>query len=538
MNDTNQNTNPTVDQIVETVLDSNVLGRSANQRQLFVYLMQHDPNIAPSEYEIAATVFNRGDGFDPAIDSVVRTEIYRLRRNLERFNIDSQFLKIEIPPRSLLPVTQLIAPPKQSKFRLSLLVGFAGILVAIIALTFWYLSISKRNSALENAAIDETFRQKISVVTSNLSDDTLTSYLLNQLVTQFSHDISTHNTVWLVKPSEADYRLEFKSKKMVENAENEIFIFVYTTDGYLIYSKPYYLYTNKPSQSIAELSQKIYTEAFNLNGVIVQYHANNIRIDPKRRYLYQCALDALTFTVVDAPNYLGSNLLTCLDPSLTNIPIDKGFIYILQADVFSQIALGNLNLPVQNSAQKAQQSLERAKEYAYRLPNYFSLKIRVELLKNPIDLIKLRETIDNYYSLYTDSNGAAYIIAEIESKYFGNWDRARQLTLQAIGSMSEESHFAQIVLFNHAVMIEDWNEAKKRYPLTSKDTGISTLIPVAHLACNTKDDVLIQKVRKQLAKHQIEDWDAIVTYIKSRHYHKTYEKRLIDAHAISSCNLF
>ncbi len=526
-------------EITAMVLESKVLGRSNNQIKLFEYLMQLDPDANVSEYEIANLVFNRKGDFDPTIDSVVRAEIYRLRRNLERFSASSEHVKIEIPPRRYLPVITILPTKKKKKLNAFVLgLALSGLLLLGIAFLTIRTLQNSPEPVISGEKLQEIFLQKIRIIPPSLTDDALADNFMKQLVTQFTHDISAHNTVWLVNSEESDYRIEFKLEKNAHSKEAEIFIFVYTNTGSLIYSKPYTFFIDQSAVETRKLSQKIFTEAFDLNSPVVRFHANNADVDPRRRYLYQCALDALTFTAEDTPNYLGDNYLACLDPTLTDLPVDKGFIFTIQADVYSQIALGNIDLPIANPLEKARAALKQARKHSYLRQGYFILKLRVELMSDPIDITELRASLDDFYNRYPDSDVALYLIAESESKFFDNWERAEKLALQAIGEMLNEPHYARVILFNHAVIKEDWAEAQKQHALTPKNLAIAPLIPVVQMACATQDKKLIAELRTDLASLKVTSWSQVVENIKSRHYHGHYEGQIIKSDYIKTCGLF
>jgi hypothetical protein len=71
------------------IVASGVLGRSRFYAALLEYLVVcAERNHAPKEIEIAAEVFDRGDGFDPSQDSMVRVYAHNLRQKLDQFYLD------------------------------------------------------------------------------------------------------------------------------------------------------------------------------------------------------------------------------------------------------------------------------------------------------------------------------------------------------------------------------------------------------------------------------------------------------------------
>lgn len=71
------------------MLATGALGRSRFYAALLEYLLAcTERGHTPKEIEIAAEVFNRGDGFDPSQDSMVRVYAHNLRQKLDQYYAD------------------------------------------------------------------------------------------------------------------------------------------------------------------------------------------------------------------------------------------------------------------------------------------------------------------------------------------------------------------------------------------------------------------------------------------------------------------
>lgn len=70
----------------EAVLASGLLGRATQLARLLRFLSEAScQNRTLSEHDIATGPLRRGDDFDPTIDSIVRSEVRRLRRHLSAY---------------------------------------------------------------------------------------------------------------------------------------------------------------------------------------------------------------------------------------------------------------------------------------------------------------------------------------------------------------------------------------------------------------------------------------------------------------------
>jgi len=76
----------TIREQADRIIASGVLGRSKFYAALLEYLVDcSERDHTPKEIEIAAEVFNRGEGFDPSQDSMVRVYAHNLRQKLQQY---------------------------------------------------------------------------------------------------------------------------------------------------------------------------------------------------------------------------------------------------------------------------------------------------------------------------------------------------------------------------------------------------------------------------------------------------------------------
>ena len=121
---------------VDRILASGALGRSRSYAALLKYLAEcSERPQPPKEIEIAAEVFNRGDGFDPSQDSMVRVYAHKLRQKLQQYYADQgvdQAEQINLPKGEYrltlggetdLPGKPEIQSSSFSGFRLALIVA-------------------------------------------------------------------------------------------------------------------------------------------------------------------------------------------------------------------------------------------------------------------------------------------------------------------------------------------------------------------------------------------------------------------------------
>jgi hypothetical protein len=101
---------------LDRVLASRILSASDRQRRLLRYLVHNAlaGTAAPKEYTIGVEVFDRGDDYDPRVDSTVRVSAAKLRDKLREYYLSDGKgapLRIVLPKGTYLPVFEPAAAP-------------------------------------------------------------------------------------------------------------------------------------------------------------------------------------------------------------------------------------------------------------------------------------------------------------------------------------------------------------------------------------------------------------------------------------------
>lgn len=131
-----------IQRTLDAVIASDKLGQGERRSSLLDYLVTEEVQGRGdriSAYSIAMDVFGRGAEFDPKTDSIVRTEIGRLRTGLMLFFADAEadgLVRIEFPKGSYRPVFSLppaapaVANPSRRRSWLAAAVALVVVLVA------------------------------------------------------------------------------------------------------------------------------------------------------------------------------------------------------------------------------------------------------------------------------------------------------------------------------------------------------------------------------------------------------------------------
>ncbi|MBY0506743.1 MAG: hypothetical protein K2X03_22680 [Bryobacteraceae bacterium] len=168
---------------VRQVLESGEFARSPNLERIFRYVCDQyfrGESDRIKEYTIALEALGRGEDFDPKKDSIVRVEVHRLRRRLEKYYETrgaGDALRITIPEKSYVPsfrpahpaalAVPLLAvpilrpvsepeplrPPPGRNRPAAWLIGLVGVLAVLLAWLGWASLLKKTKTVLPPAEV-------------------------------------------------------------------------------------------------------------------------------------------------------------------------------------------------------------------------------------------------------------------------------------------------------------------------------------------------------------------------------------------------
>ncbi len=201
---------------IEAVLAAPLLASSSRKTQLLRYLCTRaldGEGEQVNEYAIGVDVFEKPASFDPRIDSIVRTEMGRLRQKLKEYYAgESQppAVRIELPLRSYVPVFTFPSPEPaasaegQARWHSSGWIMIAAA-IAIVALASAY-TISRIRGRNANAAGTRT----IAVLPFlNLTGDPGQEYLGDSLTDELTETLAESRNLRVVARTSA---FQFKGK--------------------------------------------------------------------------------------------------------------------------------------------------------------------------------------------------------------------------------------------------------------------------------------------------------------------------------------
>jgi TolB-like protein len=246
---------------LETVIASPLLANSPRRAQLLRYLCTRALSGADgevNEYAIGVDVFDKPPSFDPRIDSIVRTEMGRLRQKLREYyatRAQTSTVRIELPLRSYVPTFTSVSieeppaamPPQTVATRKTTLLIFLSLLF-IAAVAAW--AIRARTARPSEMAI-------VVLPFLNLTGESSQEYLGDSLTDELTEALAESPDLRVVARTSA---FQFKGKNQdireigralnagavlegsISNRENQFRVVVQlirAADGYHLWSHTY-----------------------------------------------------------------------------------------------------------------------------------------------------------------------------------------------------------------------------------------------------------------------------------------------------------
>jgi TolB-like protein/Flp pilus assembly protein TadD len=249
---------------IETVLASPILASSPRRVQLLRYLCTRalsGDGDQVNEYAIGIDVFEKSASFDPRIDSIVRTEMGRLRQKLKEYYAgggQSSTLRIELPLRSYVPVFTSVSseeppaalPPPAQKPTTSKRTVLAALLLLLLAsgLALWAIR-AKTGQPADSAVVVLPFLNLTGEPSKEYLGDSLTDELTEVLAESRDLRVVARTSAFQFKGKNQDIREIGRAlnagsilEGSISNRENQFRVVVQlirTADGYHLWSHTY-----------------------------------------------------------------------------------------------------------------------------------------------------------------------------------------------------------------------------------------------------------------------------------------------------------
>ncbi|PHR90983.1 MAG: hypothetical protein COA69_13060 [Robiginitomaculum sp.] len=547
------------DVILRTIAETGCLGNSARQYRLLKYLLTEQAEGRGTRikaYSIALDVLGRGDDFDTSVDSIVRVEMHRLRKNLALFNLGANGFTLIIPKASYLimvtpaleagdaPVlgaqladsTNGIATKHFGRFAV---LGFGALFLAFLGAfsLSGFKSDDEKNMAIAHGCSAEVpnlvIIPTVFVGVSKLHEDatlTIDNYLRTALVQYSMVNIVFEPVDCRDQPSPY-----YALKTEIFSATEQKFISVIVENMELhqiVFSEKIKIDTlgeNLP-EDIDWTFYKIASKLAHASGAIARDALTRKWAKPANRHDYSCQTLIYKYSALYLPRYDYQDSIACLEQAVAKGSKNANLYGLLATFYFSQ-ARGQASRGQTSRGQASQGQalsdaehlIEKSRALLKRAEAIDPYNIKVLLAR--LRLIQLRSDYSQEelkQLVYTIEHQQPYnphvlrVTALVSAFTIGDWEHARQSAQTALKLDRTKSNQYYYVYLGYALLYSDPKEA---YDISLKlyEPNSKTALLMCLASANKAGKVDRAEVYKQdLAALGLEEISDYTDYIGSR----------------------
>lgn len=536
--------------VLDAVLASGYLGKSARQHTLLKYLLTEEDEGRGRQLtarSIAINVLGRGDDFDSNTDSIVRVAMHKLRKKLNDFNQHSHDYTITIPKASYrASITSHIEPAPEPDINMSFAsktirfirqkpVIFAiFILTAFIVFGLWKTVLPTNSSALNIEETCSTTRPNLNlsptiiVGNSALGADTaaIADNYLHRGLSQYSMVNLVADTVDCRQSGTPLYTLQTQIFATAEQPYISI-IATHTTSQDLILTERIDIpdHSQNMGEDTSWAFYKTASKLANANGLLLNDAATRSWVNPSVQQDYQClSLALMKYTHFTSDNY--QNALQCTRAAVDRHTKTPEF-YAHLANFYINQFRGRRPTTIEAPLAKAKALMETAEALqplnsevlATRLLFYaVASEPHTEEIKTLIQALEQQNAYNPHILL---------LISQIAGVRTGNWEEAKAYAEKTFKLDDSKANDLYYMEFAYAFLFES---AEKSYDLALKiHYPQSPIATIANLAAANKANMpahaqICREALTLLGAHTIDEY---ITLIQKSNYHPDLTSELI-----------
>ncbi|PHR92832.1 MAG: hypothetical protein COA69_05760 [Robiginitomaculum sp.] len=541
------------DTILQLVITSGCLGRSMRQRELLKYLLDEQEagrGERIKAYSIALDVLGRDDNFDNGVDSIVRVEMYKLRKNLALFNTTASGITLKIPKATYKIIISETSPktsPRTSShpsapvrshlekfWRPKHIASGVFLIIALIAgLYALFFLLSTRQTEPSHTCSSEKpnllLRPTVFSGTSHMGEDAalaIDNYLRTGLM-QYSlvnFVVDATNCHMAAPPF-------YTLKTEIFGAAEQPYISVivqYAKREHIVFSQK--IDIPKQSAALAEhVSWQFYTLAAKLaesSGTLPHDAVTRDWAHSAYKQDYLCQTMAYKYFMVSTRGRGYHDVVECMETAIKNGSTNPN-IYGLLATFYIDQSRGNQPEYVNTPLIEAEKLLAQAETINPFNIEVLLARLRLETVRDASNKEELKHLL---YSLEHRQpyNPRVLLLTSMVSGYeLGNWEHAKEVSTTALQLDQTRSYKYQYVELGYALLFSD---AKNAYEISLKlyepnsSVALILCLAAANKAGMPRQAARYKQDLQALGLDNIADY---VAYIKARNYERKIRAELI-----------
>ncbi|MBJ6371104.1 hypothetical protein [Sedimentitalea arenosa] len=524
---------------LRTIIASGHLGQSDRRARLLDYLVDRECSGEGGRikaFSIGVDVFDRDASFDPNTDSIVRTEMARLRDGLRLFyaeNDSPDLVRIEIPKGSYRPRFRCAPSPSE---RVRSLWPIAATIAALATLALLGWTVLRPATGPSAAAPVDVVRISVLPFAAEGNHPDLDEIAFG-LFSELTMDLSAYPWIAVVSPIpegvDASERADFvlansllwKDERLLTNSQLQS-----AADGRLIWSKAQTVATDVAA--IEDVQNQITSGIAASLGSVQGFSEDLVRLRNARNSeadldAFLCFLGVYHYVAVPTDDEHRA-LRTCLERVTRDFPdygeawAALGFIYMDEG------RFGRNPRPGADPWADARGAVERGLALAPLREPTLQAALILAIEAPERDLEAARTHAQKLYDLFPRHPATLVLIGSRLATFAGRWEEGLALVRQAQALEHDPpSVFFLTEAYFAAMGTDDAKLARATEPLTSRNSVPELLLTYLSTAATGRDEDA-EALRLALGNAGFQSDDDLAGFVLNRRYDPTLEARLLE----------
>lgn len=522
-----------VPSVISIVSKSGCLGETRRQHDLLQYLLTEKEQgrlESITQYSIAVDVLGRSEDFDATTDSIVRVEMHRLRKNLERFNLDSKTIELSIPRASFNVIVTDKTKNHVFSGMKSYLKPFIFATVAIVISVFGMLFVAPDNQAKVVASNCSSVVPNVSVMNSGSSGDLqlYVGMIIQSTLPQYTSVHLVENIEACSDSGTPSFTVDYMV--MEENGSYRVALTVYNEHPSNIVG------FRNISGIIASSEDRddLYYSIVKFVGDLVKPYGKIPRYAATKKWdieeianNYKCMLTMYdSYTSDSSEDY--SKALSCLTKSSTSkyatddIKGGLALSYIAQYRQNRDATTGAPMLAAKNL-------IDMSKDEWIRSAEMTMAKILYEVDRPDYNAERLEDVLNAAENQYSENPHILIVVAGYAGFKLGDWDRAKYLSKRIPLIHSERDNSVFLVDAAFELVNNQSNINFETCLLAYSENSLFSNLLVNSCAQRTGNVDWIKKTNVNLSRLNYSNKDKRVQYVQSRQFESSFSNSLVAA---------
>lgn len=525
-----------VDNIMDDVVQSGCLGESQRQKKLLRYLLEEFKAGRSNKvkgYIIAIDVFGRPQDFDDSIDSIVRVEMHRLRKNLKQHNLSGYKYEITIPRRKFAPKICIVEKQKPHWAPKKMIFTVLALVIILASLLFFSLQNLKSNDDKSEAYMNGLFPVVgIEVINSDFSEGETREFVL-ELISL----VSNPGIVLFFETNENETNKDFAIGLSLNKVDGDVIISVTPLlKGSTAGKKKQFEF--KSADNIPKYADKMIGDwVTNPENEMLRFYARSGNRSPEILITFQCILDVHRFYANDALKFGGNErLYKCIDDFQTENIYEQMELSYHRGLLLNHQIRGRIDFEIENPELQYDEIVDSMKTAHANNALVYELMISRVQRTQPLDKQELKRLLFEKYTKFELSSTELSNLSIQFGLILGDWEQAMEILDQYFEDVGRaEKRIGYYVEASYGIAHLDFEQARVSYDRIPDLESYQVNIMGLTIGCHLGDETLITDTVSSLTRLGLGRWDDYFDRINGSNLDKGLKEILTSSKVVKPC---